>query len=156
MYIPQPCPVRTNFDIWHIEIPEIQPLGRLCLVALLIYVVSLLMNDIITIEPYVGFQNSKNREIFSAGTGSRNSPRHLLFRENQPRPVMTSVLSQEQEPHCLFTSMPQVTCFCNVAWPATTTLAWYLTILYFIPGYEREFYYFYYYYYHWRIIMTDN
>ena len=77
MYIPKPRPVRTNFAIRHIEIPEIQPLERLCLVALLIYVVSLLTNDIITIDPYVGLQNSKNHEIFSAGTGSRNSPNHF-------------------------------------------------------------------------------
>ena len=32
---------------------------------------------IITIDPYVGLQNSKKHEIFSAGTGSRNSPLSL-------------------------------------------------------------------------------
>ena len=88
MYIPKPRPVRTNFDIRHIEIPEIQPLGRLCLVALLIYVVSLIMTDIITIDPYVGLQNSKKHEIFSAGTGSRNSPIYIYMGElREPVPA---------------------------------------------------------------------
>ena len=63
MHTPKPRSVRTNFAIQHTKISEIQRLGRSCLLAPLIYKVSLLMNDITT-DPHVGFQKSKKHEIF--------------------------------------------------------------------------------------------
>ena len=74
-------PVQTNFAIQHNKISEIQRMGRLCLVAPLIYQVSLLMNDIITTDPHVGFQKSKNMKFSQPEQTHATHPRGYITYE---------------------------------------------------------------------------